>query len=124
MLREKHPQIRQPELENVDWKSFEDYPAPRRGVPVDCDQDIVQGMGGKLSGGAGPNSVDGEAFKRYLLKHGIHSRALHEEMALWVVFLANNIVPYAAHRALETGRLTALDKQPGVRPIGVASAAS
>ena len=39
-------------------------------------------------------------------------------------FLANNIVPYAAHRALETGRLTALDKQPGVRPIGVASAAS
>ena len=45
-------------------------------------------------------------------------------MALWVEFLANNVVPYAAHRALETGRLTALDKQPGVRSIGVASAAS
>ena len=32
--------------------------------------------------------------------------------------------PYAAHRALKTGRLSALDKQPGVRQIGVASAAS
>ena len=93
-------------------------------MPVDCDQMIVQGVGGKLTGGAGPNSVDGEVFKRYLLNHGEHSCALREEMALWVELLANNIVPYAAHRALETGRLTALDKQPGVRPIGVASVAS
>ena len=50
-----------------------------------------------------------------------YSLALREEMALWVEFLGNNIVPFAAHRALQTCRLGALDKQPGVRPLGVGS---
>ena len=77
---------------------------------MDCDQDILQVAAGKLSGGAGPNSVDGIALKRYLLNYKEHSLGLREEMALWVEFLANNIVPFAAHRALQTCCLGALDK--------------
>ena len=62
VLRGKHPMARQPELEKENWASFEDYPMPREGVPLDCDQSILQVVAGKLSGGAGPNSVDGIAL--------------------------------------------------------------
>ena len=108
-------------LEKEDWASFEDYPTPREGVPLDCDQSILQVVAGKISGGAGPNSVDGMALKRYLLNYKEYSLALRQEMALWVKFLGNNFVPFAAHRVLQTCRLGALDKQPWVRPLGVGS---
>ena len=76
VLRGKHPMARRPELEKEDWASFEDYPTPREGVPLDCNQSILQVMAGKLSGGAGPNSVDGIALKKYLLNYKECSLAL------------------------------------------------
>ena len=76
VLRGKHPKARRPEIEKEDWASFEDYPTPREGVPLDCDQSILQVVAGKLSGGAGPNSVDGIALKRYLLNYKEYSLAL------------------------------------------------
>ena len=57
VLRNKHPKIRRPELDRAGWASFEDYPVPRQGVPVDCDQGIVQVVAGGLGGCAGPNSL-------------------------------------------------------------------
>ena len=33
--------------------------------------------------------------------------------------LGNGRPPWAAYRALMSGRLVALDKQPGIRPVGV-----
>ena len=66
VLRGKHPKARRPELKKEDWASFEDYPTPREGVPLDCDQSILQVVEGKLSGGADPNSVDEIALKRCL----------------------------------------------------------
>ena len=110
-------------MEREEWASFEAYPVPRQGVPIDCDQSLVQVVWGGLGGGAGPNSVDGIGFKRYLLSDKVHSLRLREEMSLWVEFLGNNVVPFAAHRALEKSRVGALDKQPGVRPLGVVSTA-
>ena len=124
VLRNKHPKMRRPERERESWASFKAYTVPRQGVPIDCNQSLVEVVGGGMGGGAGPNSVDRIAFRHYLLSYKVHSLHLREELALWVEFLGNNIVPYAAHRTLETGRLSALDKQPGVRPIRVASAAS
>ena len=91
VLRSKHPKARRPELEKEDWASFEEYPTPREGVPLDCDQGILQVVAGKLSGSAGPNSVNGIALKCYLLNYKEHSLGLREEMALWVEFLANKL---------------------------------
>ena len=54
-----------------------------------------------------------------LLKFGKNSQILREEMAAWVEWLGNDSPPWAAYRALMTCRLVALDKQPGVRPLGI-----
>ena len=40
-------------------------------------------------------------------------------MAAWVEWLGNTHPPWAAYRALMACRLVALDKQPGVRPVGI-----
>ncbi|KAL7477346.1 hypothetical protein ACHAW6_004532 [Cyclotella cf. meneghiniana] len=40
-------------------------------------------------------------------------------MLEWTVWLGNTSPPWAAYRAMRQGWLVALDKQPGVRPIGI-----
>ena len=40
-------------------------------------------------------------------------------MKTFVGCLANNSPPWEAYRALMYGHLIALDKHPGVRPVGV-----
>eukprot|EP00978_Attheya_sp_CCMP212_P041116 scaffold231684_cov46-Attheya_sp.AAC.1 len=42
-------------------------------------------------------------------------------MAAWSKWLANGRPPWAAYRTLMASRLVALDKQPGVRPVGIGS---
>ena len=44
---------------------------------------------------------------------------LHTSMENCVDWLANGIPPWTAYRAFISGRLIALDKQPGIRPSGV-----
>ena len=62
VLQDKHPDCRTPDLEKEGWASFEEYPPPRDGTPLDCDQETVQEVGNKLRGGAGPSGVDGLAM--------------------------------------------------------------
>jgi hypothetical protein len=40
-------------------------------------------------------------------------------MAMWVDWLSNGSPPYAVYRAVNTVRTIALDKTPGMRPLGV-----
>ena len=73
----------------------------------------------RLSGSAGPCGVDAEMLKNWLLRHGDHSGRLRDAMATWVDWLSNGSPPYAAYRAVNTVRTVALDKSPGVRPLGI-----
>ena len=61
----------------------------------------------------------GEMLKNWLLHHGDHTGRLRDAMATWVDWLSNGLPPYAAYRAVNTVRTVALDKTPGVRPLGV-----
>ena len=40
-------------------------------------------------------------------------------METFVDWLANGILPWAAYRAFMSGHLIALDKQAGLRPVGI-----
>jgi hypothetical protein len=54
-----------------------------------------------------------------LLKFGTASRKLRVALAGLASWMANEFPPWAPYRALMSGRLLALDKSPGVRPVGV-----
>ena len=119
VLREKHPEMMIPGLDEEGWASFESYDECLNSVPVDCTEETVEEVAGKLSGGAGPGSVDAIAMKNWLLRHGRPSQVLREELAAWTEWLCNETPPWAAYRAMMSCRLVALDKCPGVRPLGI-----
>ncbi len=73
----------------------------------------------RLSGGAGPCGVESIILKSWLLLYGVQSERLREVMATWVDWLSNGSPPYAAYPAVNTVRTVALDKTPGVRPLGI-----
>ena len=54
-----------------------------------------------------------------MLRHGKSSQQLREELVEWTEWLCNGAPPFAAYRALMACRLVALDKVPGVRPVGL-----
>ena len=119
VLREKHPDLRVPDLADEEWASFEEYDECGTSIPLDCSPEIVEEVAAKIRGGAGPGSVDAIAMSNWLLRHGKFSQVLREELAAWTEWLCNCTPPFAAYRALMACRLVALDKQPGVRPLGI-----
>ena len=119
VLRDKHPDLMIPRIDEEDWAFFEEYEECLDSVPVDCTEEIVEGMASKMRGGAVLSGVDAIAMGNWLLRHGKSSQQLREELAEWTEWLCNGVPPFAAYRALMACRLVALDKVPGVRPVGI-----
>ena len=88
-------------------------------IPVDTTRETVEKVASALSGSAGPGGTDAVDLRNWLLRFGKESDALWEEMAAWASWLANSNPPWAAYRAFMACRLVALDKQPGVHPVGI-----
>ena len=119
VLRDKHPDQRLPDLwdpNSLAFSKFEEVPDP---IPLDCSPEIVEAVARKLTGAAGCSSVDSALLKSALLRHGKASAELREELLDWTLWLGNTSPPWAAYRAMRQGRLVALDKRPGVRPVGI-----
>ncbi len=88
-------------------------------MPVYCFEECAAKAVARLSGSTSPYGVDAEMLKNWLLRHGDHSGRLRDAMATWVDWLSNGLPPYAAYHAVNTVCTIALDKTPGVRPLGV-----
>eukprot|EP00957_Ditylum_brightwellii_P028826 2177773-Ditylum_brightwellii.AAC.1 len=72
-----------------------------------------------MQGAAGPGGVDLIAWQDWLLRFGAASCYLCKAVAAVAWWLANTRPAWAAYRAIVAGRLIALNKCPGVRPVGV-----
>ena len=120
ILREKFPKIRIPDMDaNGKVPGFEEYSNCSVAPPhTSCGESILETVR-KLHGAAGPGGVDALQLQSWVIRHGTASENLRQELALWSEWLANESPPFAAYRALNAKRALALDKLPGVRPIGI-----
>ena len=115
VLHAKHPDARPPSAACLDA-----YPGklPEM-VPVDITDNVVSAVAGHLLGGAGPGGTDSIILQHWLLQFGAASGELRLIVAEVGDWLSNGRPPWDAYRALMSGRLIALDKSPGIRPVGI-----
>ena len=117
VLRRKHPDPVVPSHSAL---------LPESTLPVLEDLDIngghVLSVARTIQGGAGPGGCDSTHWQDALLRFGPSSERLRDSVAALGRQLANTIVPWVHVWALMANRLIALDKCPGVRPVGIGEA--
>ena len=59
------------------------------------------------------------SLQRWLLRFSAASAELRLIVGEFIEWTSNGRPPWAAYRALMSVRLIAMDKQPGIRPVGV-----
>jgi hypothetical protein len=114
VLKDKHPSMRNPGPAAMpEYDSIPELP------DLNITAETIETVAGKLSGSAGLSGFDSVALKNLLLHHGRASQRLRNVCASFALWLANELPPWAAYRAMLANRLVALDKMPGIRPIGI-----
>ena len=88
-------------------------------VPVDITDNVVAAVAGRLLGGAGPGGTDLVSLQHWILRFGAASGELRMIVAEFGEWICNGRPPWVAYRAIMSGRLIALDKCPGIRPVGI-----
>jgi hypothetical protein len=117
VLQQKHPNARVPD--DGDFDEYEDVQIASDPFPLLFFEEDVEASAARLSGGPGPGGLDGNSLKNWLLRRGTRSARLRETMAQFAEILANGSPEYALYRAATITRLVALNKEPGVRPVGI-----
>ena len=113
-LKQKHPQPHPPHSFSLLQPSS---------LPLLEDVDVtgahVGNVAHRIQGSAGPTGCDSFHWQDILLRFGSHSARLRDAVAGLTRHLANSLVEWDSVQALLANRLIALDKCPGIRPIGV-----
>ena len=113
-LLEKHPEGGIPSK-----ASFQDFKVIPLFAPVTIAANHVENVSKKLRGSAGLRGLDAKDLSQLLPRYKETSEGLRNEVAELTMWLANGFPSWSSYRALMSGRLIALDKNPGVRPIGI-----
>ena len=95
------------------------YPEVPAIAALDINGAHIQLVVRRLHGAAGPSGSDAGAWQDWLLRYGAHSERLRDAVAHLTRVVANTTPPWEFIRGLMASRLIAIDKCPGVRPIGV-----
>jgi hypothetical protein len=114
VLKSKHPDARVP-----DASLLPTYSETPDFVDLSITEDVVETVAKRLAGSAGLGGTDAHALTNWLLQFGVASQKLRVALAGFAEWMANEFPPWAAYRGIMAGRLLALDKSPGIRPIGV-----
>ena len=109
----------EPPVENPTCASFEEYEDIPETVPLDFTEDDVTWVASKLSGAVGVLGAEAMELHNWLLRFGCASEELRVVVARLADWMANSSPPWAAYRALMACCLVALDKRPGVCPVGI-----
>ena len=80
---------------------------------------LCAGLASKLSGAAGALGEEAMELRNCLLSFGCASDELRVVVARLADWMANSSPPWSAYRALMACCHVALDRRPGVRPVGI-----
>jgi hypothetical protein len=114
VLASKHPEAKTPDVRHL--PTYSETPVLH---DIDITTDVVEHVASRLTGSAGLGGSDAHAVSHWLLKFSAASQRLRSALADLGSWMANKSPPWAAIRALMAGRLLAIDKSPGIRPIGI-----
>ena len=87
------------------------------------DASAIRAAALKISGAAGPSGLDAQEWRRLCTCHKAASRDLCASLAIVAQRICTSYVDPTAIKPLLASRLVALNKQPGVRPIGIGDTA-
>ena len=99
--------------------AFEEYEYVPKTVPLDFTEDDFTWVASKLSRAAGALGAEAMELHNWLLCFGCASEELRVVVDNMDYWMANSPPPWAAYCALMACCLVALDKRPGVRPVGI-----
>ena len=88
-------------------------------IPVAITEESVESVARKSLGSSGPGGTDSEELQGQLLKFVEDSTILRTSVETFVDWLANGSPPWTAYCEFMSGRMIALERYLGVRPVGV-----
>ncbi len=118
ILRQKHPKPRQAENEIL----LPDQPIEIHPVIFEeIDADAIRQAAVRTKGGSGPSGMDGDGWRRLLTskQYGQESTDLCKALARFSRTLCTNTHSEESLQSFLACRLIPLNKNPGIRPIGV-----
>ena len=110
VLRDKHPAMRNQDLEEPECYSFEEYEEDPDVFSLNIPEEDVMWVAGNLLVSASPSGTDAMAFQSCILRFGQESTSPKDEMVAWKDWISNKSPPWAVYHAIMTARLVALDK--------------
>ena len=116
-LQEKHPPRKPSTKEAI--SSNPTTTEPHEVIYQRIDAPLVRSMIQQMGGAAGPSGMDAQAWKRMCSSFGNSSGDLCNSIANLTKKLCSHYVDPKGISSLMACRLIALDKSPGVRPIGI-----
>ena len=119
VLLEKHPDKCVPQVESHACAAFKEYGEVPETVPLNFTEDDVTWVASNLSGAVGGLGAEAIGMRNWLLCFRCALKELRVVFASLADLMANFFPPWAAYCALMACRLVALDKRPGVRPVGI-----
>ena len=108
-----------PPVENPTYAAFKVYEDVPETVTLYFTEDDVTWVALNLSGAAGALGAEAMELRNWLLRFGCASEEIRVVVAILSDWMANSSPPWTAYRALMACCLVALDKRPGVRPMGI-----
>ena len=108
-----------PPEENPTCAAFEKYGELPKTVPLDFTEDDVTWVASKISGAAGALGAEAIKLRNWILRFRCASKKLRVVVLRLADWMANSSPHWASYRSLMACRLVALDKRPGVRPVGI-----
>ena len=119
VLESKHPSGQPASASPILETSGEPVDIHVHPVVFDCiDADLIRSAALRISGAAGPSGIDAKGWRRFCTSFKSASSNICHSLALMARRICTTYVDPVGLSPFLACRLIALDKNPGIRPIG------